>query len=191
MPFVYLLSCNRCLAVFVKRDFGECSDKGCDSSSGSSGSSGNDKGSGSDGSSSDESKRSDDNTSPSTGEQQPSNPVTPTDDGSKKPDNPKDGKDGQVGVCVIGIKSPCNGQPFDHSQKPIIHRPPSFNVKHGISNKDILFINIHNRIHSSSSSSSNSGSTSISKTCLDVINITWLAKIYNGQNHEVDDVIDK
>ena len=28
MPFVYLLSCNRCLAVFVKRDFGECSDKG-------------------------------------------------------------------------------------------------------------------------------------------------------------------
>jgi hypothetical protein len=127
--------------------------------------------------------------SASTGEQQPSNPVTPTDDGSKKPDNSKDGKDGQVGVCVIGIMNPCNGQPFDHSQEPIIHRPPGFNVKQGIRNKDILFINIHNRIHSSSSS--NSASTSISKTCFDVIKITWLAKIHNGQNHEVDDVIDK
>jgi len=46
-----------------------------------------------------------------------------TDDPSPVADNGTDGNDTAVGVCVIGVDSPCNGERWDGNLTPVDDRP--------------------------------------------------------------------
>ena len=52
-----------------------------------------------------------------------------------------------------------------------------------------ISLNIHT--HSSGSGSNSGGSNNLSDDCYNTIKIAWLGQIYRGQNHEVDQMIDK
>lgn len=120
------------------------------------------------------------------------------------PDSPKCAPDPITGKCPPGFSHNVHDNCFPSGKCPPgfgrhdddesgrcfpinrpIHCPPGFFPRNGVCTKDI-FINIHNVIHNSSS-----GSHSLSSGCYDAIQIAWLSKVQRGQNHEVDQFIDR
>jgi hypothetical protein len=131
-------------------------------------------------------------TNPITLKLNPIVPATPNKGCAFHPDDPKCKPD-NMGNCPTGFSHNVHGNCFPSG------KCPSGFSRHNDDETGKCFSN-HNTHHPNhhivvvvkhSSSSSSSSSHSLSGKCFDEIKIAWLGKIHRGQNHAVDQIIDK